>query len=345
MKIESLEAGRGAAAFALVLFHMNASASFLHLQTFPGLVALVHGVDFFFVISGFIIFHVHRNDIGRPSAVYAFICKRFIRIYPTLWLIMPICALIWLKYHLKISLGQVIDTFLLLPTMQMPVPTVAWTLRHEVLFYISFMVMIWNRSAGVVLYTIWTALVFVQLVLCAQGQGITGLPSFFLSAYELDFVLGAAIALITPTVRPAVWPLFAGFVLVTGGLVLGDVLNLYRTSLVDYGSFAATWWVLALGACFAVLLYGLVAIESLVRMPRWLVAFGSASYALYLVHTPLQLLIGVASPHLPGWVALLAMVALPLAAALVLHRWIERPLGRWLRNALLAQHAEAAAVD
>lgn len=105
--------------------------------------------------------------------------------------------------------------------MTIPLPDVVWTLRHEVLFYISFVVLVLNRRLGIALYALWTVAVLVQLLLAAIGKPIQGLPSFFLSTYELDFVLGGAIAIVAPKIRAATWPILVALVAVIGALAIG----------------------------------------------------------------------------------------------------------------------------
>jgi peptidoglycan/LPS O-acetylase OafA/YrhL len=315
---------------------MNAAATYKPLPTFQWLAPLLHGVDFFFVISGFIIFFVHRDDIGDAQKARAFVVKRFIRLYPTLWIVVPIFIAASIVAHKPIDGPAVISSMLLNPSMTIPLPDVVWTLRHEVLFYISFVVLVLNRRLGIALYALWTAAVLVQLVLAAIGRPIQGLPSFFLSTYELDFVLGGAIAIVAPKIRAATWPILVALVAVIGALAIGQLYGLYRTSLLDYTSISSTWWVLALGVCFAGLLYGLLALDSLVKVQQWLVSLGGASYALYLVHVPIQDGLAKLAGHLPGSIVLASMVIVPLAVATGFHQWIERPLSHRLRKALLA---------
>jgi len=81
--IHLLQVYRGCAAMLVVLFHASARIkklygverhAFLDFFDFGDA-----GVQFFFVLSGFIIYHIHRNDIGR---VGDYLIKRVIRIYP-----------------------------------------------------------------------------------------------------------------------------------------------------------------------------------------------------------------------------------------------------------------------
>lgn len=41
----------------------------------------LYGVDFFFVLSGFIIYHIHQNDPREYGAARSFLSKRIRRIY------------------------------------------------------------------------------------------------------------------------------------------------------------------------------------------------------------------------------------------------------------------------
>jgi peptidoglycan/LPS O-acetylase OafA/YrhL len=52
------------------------------------------GVEFFFVLSGFIIASAHAGDISRPARLIPYLQRRIIRIYPPYWIIFAIvCAM------------------------------------------------------------------------------------------------------------------------------------------------------------------------------------------------------------------------------------------------------------
>jgi peptidoglycan/LPS O-acetylase OafA/YrhL len=46
------------------------------------------GVDFFFILSGVVIFMAHSNDLSKPSRIRPFLWKRFRRIYPIYWIML-----------------------------------------------------------------------------------------------------------------------------------------------------------------------------------------------------------------------------------------------------------------
>jgi peptidoglycan/LPS O-acetylase OafA/YrhL len=83
--ISVLQAGRGIAALAVVLHHAGASTvdfvgpmpTFLRLVIERGLL----GVDFFFVLSGFIIYHTNMNKTPGLSWSWRYLESRLIRIF------------------------------------------------------------------------------------------------------------------------------------------------------------------------------------------------------------------------------------------------------------------------
>ena len=82
MKLNSLEAGRAAAAIAVVLHHAAASATAFAGQG-PALLTSIFkfgylGFNFFFVLSGFIIYY---STYGKKSNPRRFATARFTRIF------------------------------------------------------------------------------------------------------------------------------------------------------------------------------------------------------------------------------------------------------------------------
>ncbi len=121
------------------------------------------GVDFFFVLSGFIMIHVHAGDIGQPRMLAAYLWKRFSRIYPAYWIVL---AAIVPVYFLVPSFGLgherepgvIVRAIVLFPHPETHlVLGVAWTLVYEVFFYLLFGLLILDKRIGVLVFVGWMA--------------------------------------------------------------------------------------------------------------------------------------------------------------------------------------------
>lgn len=74
-RFEALDAWRGICALLVALYHLSAAGYFFD---FPIVRNGGAGVEFFFVLSGFVIAYAYRNGVSAPS----FLLRRFGRLYP-----------------------------------------------------------------------------------------------------------------------------------------------------------------------------------------------------------------------------------------------------------------------
>ncbi|WP_196221765.1 acyltransferase family protein [Sphingobium sp. CAP-1] len=348
--IRTVELARGIAAMLVVIFHANASADEFGGPQWSWLSFGEHGVDFFFVLSGFIIMTAHGGDIGTPGTARPYLLKRAIRLLPPLWIIVLGWAALRTLLHSPVDPMMVARSALLWPSMEPTLPAVVWTLRHEMLFYAMFLLLLVHRPIGYAAFLLWGAAAIGQLLLAAIGSPFTGLPSFFLSTFTLDFMLGMGLALMhrhrlfTPTFAP----LLAAVAFVIALLMIDARFVIHRTGLNDYVSFAATWWTLLLGLGFAGVLHGLMRIELRVRIPQAGVFLGAASYTIYLLHTIANSFTQRIAIHLPAaWKAVgmghLLLILAGTVAAMLFYVTIEKPLTRTLRRRLVTPpHAAAS---
>lgn len=194
-RLIGIQAARGVAALLVVLYHtgrMVAVEQYVGHDPFYGVFSFGHaGVDFFFVLSGFIIFFVHQSDVGRTAHIFRYAWRRVTRIYPIYWIVTLLAIGFGIAgHHTDLSVWRVIASLCLLPQADDPIVGVAWTLEHEVLFYGVFAALILNVRVGVMLCAAWLALVFTAFIVPLPG---VVLP-FAASAYHLDFFLGMASA-------------------------------------------------------------------------------------------------------------------------------------------------------
>ncbi len=329
-KLDTLQAGRGFAALAVLLFHAETTLQmpkYLGHETFAIFRGGYIGIDFFFVLSGFVIMLAHEQDLGRPERVLSFLWRRFKRIYPLLWVTLILTSLMVIFVLKTIpSVWDVIAGFLILPATTDPLLTVEWTLRREIIFYALFAVMILWRWPGLVLLGGWFLLSLVLPYL-----GVTGLSAVFFDTHHLLFGLGLGIC----------WLYRRGHIrypaVLTGA---GSVLYFAMWGVLAYNyelSSDPTCRLLA-GTGAAVAIAGLVGLESQtgLRVPRSLIFLGEASYAIYLIHLPVISALGRVVVHfrdqVPAAVLVLGVAMLALAIGVAYHIWGERPLMRFVNG-------------
>ena len=85
LQINSLQIGRAIAAISVVVLHSTMATEYF-VQKAPSNFLLFSshgylGVDFFFVLSGFIIYHIHRDDDRSFTAFLNYLKKRISRSY------------------------------------------------------------------------------------------------------------------------------------------------------------------------------------------------------------------------------------------------------------------------
>lgn len=342
--LRTVQAARGVAAGLVVLCHAGTilgSSACLGYVPFLGIFRFGHaGVDFFFVLSGFIISTVHQNDIGQPGVIRSYVWKRLVRIYPIYWLVAGgaiALAIFGLPPESNLSTipaKNLLYYFLLLP--QYPVLGVAWTLAHEILFYLVFGLAIVSRPIGLVAFGLWTALTVVN-VLSSPPDLTPWAPTdlwfgFLGSSYHLQFLLGIAVAagvrrFLLPQPRLIVLAGIAGLVVTAWLENTGSILYIGYASQALFGFFSA------------VTLAGLVVGErrGQLQAPRIAVSLGAASYSIYLVHVPAiaalaTLFADKGTNILPGWLLLLTLAVAAVVLGGIIHVVAERPLLRLMQR-------------
>lgn len=330
-KLEALQVLRALAAAAVMVFHgaelleARAGGAFLGWLCAPG----HHGVDVFFVLSGFIILYTSARVRGPRE----FLTRRCIRLFPVYWVVTALLVAAYLltpspEMAHKADPGVIAKSLLLLPAPR-HVVGVAWTLVYEVWFYLLFG-LLYFRSRGLFYAALggWSALAW-SAPLWLAGSAPFAL-SFLFHPIVSEFLLGCLAAELFVrsqghAARTALALGGAGFVaawaLEANGLVFSRVL--------------------AFGLPSTLLVYGAASLR--VRWPHALVYLGDASYSLYLVHaTAISILLKLAGslgwlPAVASVAGNLALYAATLAGATLFHRWIEAPLlavcrRRWLRR-------------
>jgi exopolysaccharide production protein ExoZ len=329
--LDTLQAGRAGASLAVLLFHTNAILSvskYLGHDVFPVFKSGASGVQFFFVLSGFVILLVHEKDVGNPAKIGEFLWKRFRRVYPPFWIVLLIVIPVYFLIPSfgvggERSLSVILSTFLLAPDSRDLLLAPAWTLRHEILFYLIFCVSIWSRSVGLGVGAAWIVL---SAVVPFFHLGFPG--SFLFTSNHLLFAFGALVCLAFK--RANITRVQAAIVAILGAVMFASVWFAELYHIVNSTDALNVLY----GVAGALLILGFVTTErdSGFSVPRVLTFLGEASYSIYLVHySALSVVIKLVTKmsgrlHLADWAVFVISALLALLAGVSFHLLVERPL-------------------
>ncbi|MEL7690126.1 acyltransferase [Citromicrobium bathyomarinum] len=321
-KLEWLQIGRAVAAMLVVFHHADqASAHFLAVpgQRYFGWGA--YGVDFFFVLSGFIIFYAHRNDAPGMAPARRYAWKRLTRIYlPYL----PV-GIGWMALLLLFQGDQearnwsVLATLTLLPLATVSALSVAWTLTYELMFYAFFLFRYLAKIAMFVAGALWLAWIGAKAVLwpdLALSPAMTALSNPII----LEFFLGMASAWVFPKVDRK-WRYW----LIVPGLLV--VVALVPLHLLDNK--------LLMGPPLALVVLGLALLKPIQGQAvfRGALFLGTASYSIYLVHSPvISVSAGLLAPFMGKWAIFAVTALLGTLAGSIYFVAVERPTLKIVRR-------------
>ena len=335
--LHSLQASRALAALVVVLHHTNHSifeqAKYFGHAPLGCLVDFgFSAVDFFFVLSGFIIFYVHEQDIDQPRALPSYLWRRFSRIYLCYWVVLAaMTAGLFLVPQYGFAWQRdpdvLVRSVLLLPHPEsLLVLSVAWTMVYEVIFYLVFAVLVLDKRLG-------------SVVLCGWAIGVVSYSwfdtypwNFVFSHQHLRILAGMAVAFVVRR-----WTIPWPRVVLGIGLALYTVLAVLENV---NGHLPATMQIYGFTLSCAVIIAGLVEAErsGLIGVPGWLVYFGDATLAIYLVHFPALSVLAKLSKtflldqYLPSLVLLFLHVAGAIAAGCLVHHLVDKPLYTWSKR-------------
>jgi exopolysaccharide production protein ExoZ len=298
------------------------------------------GVAIFFVISGFIMCFITRDNADD------FLKMRLARIVPFYWL----CtfALVFFMYRFAVFKPSTWLTapawrpeepfwvyvgrgLLFLPSEQSPALGVGWTLNFEMYFYVVFALALWiNRQLAPLIVA-----AFLIAVFYSDGTVCTLFVCHYYS-HEFIWYFAAGIALFY------IWTLGSFFAcgwavaaISAAGLIFFYGSQFAHPFWPDW-LLASKWWLPPFVVACALFM------ESSGAPITWRLAIllGDASYSLYLTHT---IFYEVARPLLQAWrfptpkdsfAVMLFEVITATLIGIVVHLYLEKPLLRKVRHVL-----------
>ncbi len=347
-------------ASAMVLFghvqHEAGEMPYLDLANYTPWVPVYFagGVDIFFVISGFIMYLLSKEQFGKPGASANFLWRRIARVAPPYWLFttaMIGSAIVFASYvtHSTLDPLHVIGSYFFVPVQNpygryFPVLILGWTLNFEMLFYALLgIALLFNRRAGV-------AFLFGSIALLGT-LGIVAPPgstsfAFWCNPIIFEFLFGIALAHFRLAGMRIALP--AGIALVVAGVAVMVLMQSMGIA-AHFWDYRPLWMGLpALAICSGFALVDEAPEPGPVK--RALVFGGDVSFVLYLSHPFALTLVSMLwkKAHLThAWGYVVVANLFSVVVACVLHVLIEKPattsINRFVSRRLAPRRVVAAA--
>ena len=307
------------------------------------------GVDLFFMLSGFVIWHVHGRELAQPQlrSFGRFLCLRLARLYPLhLFTLVLLACVVLLRPHWDDAPVNPADYttrqfFLHLALVQswgftrhLAWNYPSWSVSAEWFCYLMFpaLALLFARAgrrgtmAGILLMLLTIGATYVTVFNKDLDQAVGGAT---LLRAGPEFFLGCLLRRLSGEVKMAHWPWTPILAALAAGWVASFATPL-PVELLALPLFAAL--ILAVGVSDG-------AVARLLRL-RPVVAVGAASYSLYLMQAPVQqAALGLHRNLSPGhpWrdaAIIAAYVVLLTAGTTLVHRYVENPARGWLRRVI-----------
>lgn len=289
------------------------------------------GVEIFFLVSGFVIC---MSAWGRGVGDFA--VSRISRLFPAYWAAVAFTSLVLFLSPEVRAVGRFSDVMVNLSMLQggvgvANIDDAYWTLFVELKFYVLFAIVVMRGVTYrncVLFCAVWTLAGIV-----APGAD-SGVLSFFAASSSSPYFIAGIGFYLMRRFRPnaVLWAVVGVQFLLAQHYVHARMISSLGRAATERTPAWPAHLVIALGfALMAVIALG--ALDG-VRW-RWLPHAGALTYPLYLIHMMAGLTL---IHHFRREVApvplVLGVTATMLALAWLIHRLVERPLGRRLRDVL-----------
>ena len=322
---------RGVAALAVLGFHIAVFTGAQYLQR--GYLA----VDLFFVLSGTVIASAYGARLADGLPAHRFFLMRLARLYPlfAIGATLGIARIVLLTLDAGEPISLRLIAVAMLNALMLPAPLgnpalypvniPAWSLFFELVINVAYAFWLFKLQTRTLLLIVLAS--GAAMIVGAVNHGTLDLgvqwatAPYGLARAAFAFPLGMVIARLPRRLSP----IGVKALLLPAGLALA--LALPRTLL------PSPYYDLAFALIIAPLLvWSCVGLVVSVRLSRPLTFLGAISYPLYAVHFPLAALVIAGSQRAgaDSGQMIIAAFAVPLLAAVLLERWFDRPVRRWL---------------
>lgn len=337
----SIQALRALAAVLVMCFHFKEYIN----KTFHGVGDRLFlngdiGVDLFFLISGFIIYFITRQDNNGASSAKIFFIKRFCRVFPPYFVITLLVAGSsidsWIATA-KSLLFIPLDTLRPAPWFGVAKLFVGWTLNYEFVFYTLFTLCMLFKEKKVIYLSLFIVLA-ITIPAWLNNTGISPANNYNYPCYlatitnslMIEFLVGCFTAWLVTNQKIK----YSKSVSLT--LVILSFALFFAVILTHFSSIGNPGYILS---CF-MLLFTLTNHEALYsfKAPKPVLVTGKISFSLYLVHyrakSLLRKTLDINSPY-AGITMFFLSVILSFILAVISYYLLEKKLSLKLKNVLL----------
>lgn len=364
-KLLPLESLRGIAATSMIFFHLNLGSNFNNKFTENAWLM----VDFFFVLSGFVISLNYKNKIHSINDLLNFQKKRFFRLYPLHVIMLIVFVLIeFLRYFVEVQYGLIanrpafvasdfpafVANLFLLQTWLIPelsFNVVSWSISVEFYTYAIFgILMIFPRLAKDFYIAVCFLIIFVSGML------------LHINSFGTDTITGPARCLYSFFLGTFVHQLYQANRLNFGHSIFAIIgLTLSIIVVMEFGESEANPMLLIVPWVFAISILILVCTSPTTLIYRmlsnhFLVYLGTISYSIYMIHTlftwityqmlrfvfdaPTQFHKGVTTVYLNNPfladIIVCSVVIIVIYCSALTHRYVELPSKSLLKTKFLS---------
>ncbi|WP_413110299.1 acyltransferase family protein [Thaumasiovibrio sp. DFM-14] len=288
------------------------------------------GINFFFVISGFVVLLSLHHGSAKKFAL-----SRFIRLYPAYWvaLITTTTIVVWFSgaQH-TITIGSFIANATMFNSGMgiLPIDGSYWTLWIELQFYLLMLIITVSGGLKYIEHILMgAAVVSLISLLSPQAANVNMFTSLF-PHWGGYFIAGCTFYVITQE----------GFSAYRGIIVGLSVAFILKQS-VDFAALLTQWYgtefnsttVIIINLLF-LMLFAIIALfkSNPLRRPIW-IRLGVLTYPLYLLHQEIGYVIMNRFALQIGKLELVTITTvIAIVMAWFLHYGIEKPVSRWLKR-------------
>lgn len=324
--IDLIQIYRGIAAMMIVILHSWSNLTTYFDKDYSNILKFTSigsfGVDFFFVLSGFIISYSYA---GKKTEIKEYLANRIIRIFiPYL----PLAIIFYIGYTYFPNLSNANNTHSLIATITLiPVGNSAlgqaWSLMHEMIFYYIFVLALININKFYKFLLFWSIFTLFYLTFRFKTS-ITELDYFlhtFFSFYNFEFLLGyLCYYLISkfPSIKYSlIYSLFF--------MIIFFIIYFFTSNeLVQKSIFSIS--------CFWLIYFGFTRKHNRIKNTNIFMKIGFASYSIYLIHIPVIIILFRIIPKYNIYLSFIVVFIVSIFAGIIYAKYFENIFLKYFKN-------------